>query len=388
VRVGALIVVVVAGLAVADASEARRADAVLRAIARAGVSAPQAAQYRQTYTAAVAEVRRLHALRRRELRAVIAIVRGIAARGSLTATRMPLVFLTLQRNVQWWSAHGPPPAGSGGEPIARGRICKPLAHTSNLTFPGSGIVYEYYPGMGLQLQVNATFASVNALLTDGSPSAVAQAGAILDEMLPLTSIRAGKLTWEYEFPFEDAAPPWTSGLSQATAIEALTRASLKLGRPDYLAVAVRLARLLATPPPVGVRARFPTGGPWFLLYSFDPGQLVLNADLDVVIALQDLSAATPFQLVARLARRGLATLERNIRRFNTGKWSLYAEGGPLADLNYHALNLELAQKLCQRTGSAAICRAGHSFQRELNDRCPVAGHAASAVADLLAGEEP
>jgi hypothetical protein len=282
---------------------------------------------------------------------------------------MALVFLTLQRNFEWWSSHGPPSPSSGLEPAAQGRRCKALAsaHAANLSFPGSGIVFEYYPGLGLQLQVNATFASANALLSAGS---LAPAGAILDEMLPLASNRAGRLTWEYEFPFEGAPPPWTSSLSQATAIEALTRAAAKLGRPDYLTVALRLARLFATAPPTGVRLRL-RAGDWFLLYSFAPTEVVLNADLDALIALHDLEAATHAPLVAALENSGMRALRRNIARFNTGRWSLYAEGGPLADLNYHALNFELAQKLCQRTGAAAVCHAAHSFGRELNARCPL-----------------
>ena len=388
--VGVALAVLVGGAAadggLAHAHAIRRAsDPVLRAIARAAssraVSQAQAAAYRDTYTAAVAEVARLRGQRAGELRSAIAIVRGIAARGSLSASRMALVFLTLQRNVQWWSSHGPPSPGSGLEPAAQGRRCKPLAspraHTANLTFPGSGIVYQYYPGMGLQLQVNATFGSVNALLTEGSPRSLSQAGATLDEMLTLASNRHGRLAWEYEFPFEGALPPWTSGLSQATAIEALTRAAVKLGQPDYLTVALRLARLFATPPPTGVQLRLRGAGDWFLLYSFAPGELVLNADLDALIALHDLGVATHAPLVTTLESSGLRALERNIARFNTGSWSLYAEGGPLADLNYQALNFELAQKLCLRTGIATVCSAAGSFEHELNARCPVIKHGAT-----------
>jgi hypothetical protein len=389
---GAVLAVVVSGVGAGDApAHAHRAssDPVGRAIARAlslkAISAARAASYRKTYGAAVAEAARLHGLRGRELQSAIAIVRGIAARGSLRATRMALVFLTLQRNVQWWSSQGPPSPSSGVEPPAQGRRCKPLpsrdAHAANLTFGRSGVVYEYYPGMGLQLQVNATFGSVNGLLTEGSRASAGRAGAILDEMLKLASYRAGLMTWEYEFPFEGALPPWTSGLSQATAIEALTRAARKLGRPHYLTVGLRLARLFATPPPIGVQVTV-RGGDWFLLYSFAPGEIVLNADLDAVIALHDLAAATHAPFVAALARSGLRTLQRIIGRFDTGSWSLYALGGPVADLNYHALNLELAQKLCQRTGNGAVCGAARSFERELNQRCPlIKQHANEARAE-------
>jgi hypothetical protein len=103
---------------------------------------------------------------------------------------------------------------------------------------------------------------------------------------------------------------------------------------------------------------------------------VLNADLDALIALRDLRGATHAAFVAALVRSGLRALNRNIARFNTGSWSRYALGGPPASLNYHALNLELAQELCQRTRDSAVCRAAHSFERELNTRCPLTKHRA------------
>jgi D-glucuronyl C5-epimerase C-terminus len=387
----ALAVVVCSGATAAAVSPTPAAressDPVLEAIARVvkigALSEADASAYRATYAAALAEVGRLQGLRRQELQSAISITQGIAARGSLIASRMALVFLTLRRNVEWWSAHGPPAPGAGLEPAAQGRRCKPLAsadtqapgpeaQAANLTFPDSKVEYEYYPGMGLQLQVNATFGTIDALLTKGSRRSLAQAEATLDQMLKLVSYRAGRMTWEYEFPFEGAQPPWTSGLSQATAIEAFTRAATKLKRPDYLQAALRLAQLFATPPPIGVQVNL--DGDWFLLYSFDPGQLVLNADLDSLIALHDLAAATHAPFVSALERSGLHALERNIESFDIGSWSLYSLGGPLANLNYHALNLELAQKLCQRTGIGIICHAAQSFERELNARCPLVKH--------------
>ena len=49
--------------------------------------------------------------------------------------------------------------------------------------------------------------------------------SLVNEMLPLAASRNGALTWEYLFQFENGSPPWTSAMSQGTAIEALTRAS-------------------------------------------------------------------------------------------------------------------------------------------------------------------
>jgi hypothetical protein len=338
-----------------------------------GLISPARAQaYTAIETAASRTLARLRGVRRRELGAELRIVGRLAARGALTPGRMPLVFLTLDRNVLWWSEHGPPAPGSPGEPEARGRHCKrPRAASARLAFPGSGILFEYYPGRGLQLQVNGTFGAANALLQRGTPDAVAAAARTLDQMRPLAATRDGALTWEYEFPYGRAQPPWTSALAQGTAIEAYTRAAARLQRPDYLDLARQLVRVFERSPPAGLRLRL-GGANWYLLYSFPPHALVLNAQLDALIALYDLARATADPAIGALEREGLRAARDRIRRFDTGRWSRYAQGGGEASLNYHVLNLDLARALCQRTGEPAICSAWRRFARELDRRCPLA----------------
>jgi D-glucuronyl C5-epimerase C-terminus len=372
----------------ATTARAARPDpvhAALDAAQAAGAIDPARAQaYRATYGSALGALPALGGVRRRELRAAVHIVRDIARRGALTAERMPLAFLTLQRNVEWWTAHGPPAAGSPGEKDARGRRCRPLrrlrARAARVTFPGSGLAWEYYRGLGLQLHINGTFAGATTLLGTKDPAAVARAVQILDEMRPLASHRAGVLTWEYFFPFGGGRPPWGSGLSQATAIEAYTAAAILLGRADYLQTANDLVGLFALAPPAGVNVRLARDGSWFALYTFAPHAHVLNAQLNAVTALHDLAAVTHDPRTTALAREGLRAARRHIARFDTGRWSLYAEHGPLADLNYHVLNRDLARTLCQRTGERAICNAWHSFTVELERRCPRVPQPAAARA--------
>jgi hypothetical protein len=239
-----------------------------------------------------------------------------------------------------------------------------------VSFPGSGLVWEYYRGVGLQLHINGTFAAATSLLQTKVPETMAQAAQILDEMRPLASHRGGALTWEYFFPFGGGRPPWGSGLSQATAIEAYLAAAILLGRADYLQTARDLVGLFALRPPAGVNVRLARDGSWFALYTFVPGAHVLNAQLNAVTALHDLAATTHDPRASTLVRDGLRAARRHIARFDTGRWSLYAEHGPLADLNYHVLNRDLARSLCQRTGERAICKAWHSFTAELERRCP------------------
>jgi hypothetical protein len=354
-------------------------DPVLAALGRASlalqISPQQESAWRADYRHAVIVLSALpRGTRRDEMRASLSIVRGIAARGALAAAVMPMAFLTLERNADWWARYGPPGnGGSPGEKGAQGRHCKPLrlpkkhkhkkAHAARLTFPGSGVVFQWYPGLGLQVQVNGTFAAVNTLFAENTPESKARAREILDEMLTLASRRGAAITWDYLFPFGGALPPWTSGLSQATAI----RAYLKANRTG---VARSIAALFGVRAPLGIRVPLGRDGNWYALYSFAPGQRVLNADLNALIALHDLARVTGDANIAMLERDGLRAARRRIKSFDLRVWSRYAQGGPPADLNYHVLNRDLAGALCRRTGEEAICKASESFTRELETRCP------------------
>jgi D-glucuronyl C5-epimerase C-terminus len=113
-------------------------------------------------------------------------------------------------------------------------------------------------------------------------------------------------------------------------------------------------------------------GNWYALYSFAPGEHVLNAHLNALIALHDLVRVTGDRKLAALEREGARAARRRIKSFDLKVWSRYEEGGPPADLNYHVLNRDLAGALCRRTGEEAICKASDSFSRELERRCPKA----------------
>src|SRR3954466_5266873 len=235
-------------------------DALLGAVQRAeagGALAPaQGVAYRDVLANARTVRDSLQGVRRREMAAAIAVAGSVAKRGQLTVGRMPAVFLTLSRSAEWWGANGPRSAGSPGENGARGRQCKPLparARAARVSFPGSELVFQYYPGLGLQLQVNGTWGRANALFGSSNPEFWARGAALLGELLPLGNTRGGVLAWEYEVPVFGGRPPWVSALSQATAVQALTRAAGRLGRPDLLNVAGAAAGAFAFPPPAGGR---------------------------------------------------------------------------------------------------------------------------------------
>jgi hypothetical protein len=237
-------------------------------------------------------------------------------------------------------------------------------------FPGSELVFEYYRGLGLQLQLNGSWAKANALLGSDDPAFVARGAALLNELLPMGQSRAGVLAWEYLFPIFGGRPPWISALSQATAVQAMTRAAGKLGRPDLLAAAAQAAGAFAVPPPAGVRVPLRSGRAWFALYSFAPRLRVLNAHLQGVAALFDLAQASGDPQTRASYDAGLLAARARIAGFDTGRWSKYANPGRLADLNYHVLNRDLARGVCRRSGDRAICRAAEAFAAQLERRCP------------------
>ena len=58
--------------------------------------------YSASFNSVLAEVRRLSATRAAQLEAVIENLEAITAAGKLTRSRLPALFLTLDRNREWW----------------------------------------------------------------------------------------------------------------------------------------------------------------------------------------------------------------------------------------------------------------------------------------------
>ena len=81
---------------------------------------------------------------RDELAGVIANAEALIASGQLTPSREPATLMTLRRNTEFWAANEPPAPGT------------------RVTFTGSPVILEFYPGEGLQIQPLASFGKANA----------------------------------------------------------------------------------------------------------------------------------------------------------------------------------------------------------------------------------
>jgi hypothetical protein len=306
-----------------------------------------------TYDDARSLLERLEGARRAEVAEVLRVLEAVAATEQLTASRVPALFLTLARNAEWWRTRPFPASGA------------------RVRFGSDPVTFQYYRGRGLQVQPLANFGRANALYSACvTPRARCRADALralLDRMLALAARRGDFLAWEYLFEFGGGEPPWTSGMSQGTAVQALARAASLLGEPRYAAAAVDALGAFEQPPPLGVAV--PSGpGRHYLLYSFAPGLRVLNGFLQATIGLHDMAVLTGDARARALFDAGDAAARAEVPAFDTGAWSLYSLRGRESDLSYHRLVRDFLRNLCGRVAVDAYCGAADRFTRYLSER--------------------
>jgi hypothetical protein len=303
-------------------------SAVLQSLLRRGeIGEAIERQYLSAYVAAKRSLGRLGGTRRAELGAVIANVQAMAAAGTLSSSRAPVVFLTLERNRQWWTR----------EPL--------LSSGERVSLRSSKLVWQYYPGQGLEIQWLGTFGKANGYYLSGHENGNLR--TLLSEALPLASKRAGGIAWEYMFRFDGGQPPWTSGLSQGTALQVLSRAYSRFGDPAYLSAAQQSLAVFQAAPPLGVRVRTPAGA-LYAEYTYAPGDKILNGFIQALVGLYDYASITKDPLGLRLFEEGDAEARAEVPHYDTGAWSLYDQYGE-SNLNYHELLTEFLQHLCDRT---------------------------------------
>lgn len=321
----------------------------LKRLAAAGAITPEdAAAHRALYDDARAKVKRLTGARKNELGGVVDDLEDMAGRGRFQPSRLPALFLTLRRNVEYWTT----------QPLLRAG--------ARLSFPGSELVFQLYPGHGLQIQWLGTFGKLNGY-SSGGRRYDARANALLDEAIPLATERAGGLAWEYLFPFDDQDPPWVSSLAQGTGLQAMARAATRLGRqPDVFPIALRGLGIFQTPPPEGVRVQ--TGaGAHYLQYSGLPRFFVANGFIQSLVGLYDFAALTGDPTARALFDAGDIAAKQEIPTFDTGAWSLYSRGSIKreSDLGYHTLLRDFLAQLCTRTAAPQYCSANQHFTQYL-----------------------
>jgi hypothetical protein len=309
------------------ASHGPTVTAALASLQRSGAITP--AIYQKDYSAylaATSSLKKLSGTRHNELGAVVANVQAIAAAGGFIPSRLPALFLTLERNRAWWT--------SGSLLASRVRI----------SFPGSELVWEYYVGQGIEIQWLGTFGEGNGYYSGGQNNNLKQ---LISELIPLATKRAGGIAWEYMFQFDGGLPPWTSGLSQGTALQLLSRDWSRFKEPTVLTAAQEALGIFKTPPPQGVRVTSSLGAR-YLEYTYAPTDRILNGEIQALVGLYEYTSITKDPAGLKLFEEGDAEERARTPLYNTGYWSMYDQYGE-SDLDYHELLTEFLQHLCERT---------------------------------------
>ncbi len=279
------------------------------------------------YTTAKRSLGRLTGTRRAELGAVMANVEAMARAGYVTASRQAVIFLTLEKNQLWWTT----------KPLLSGEV--------RVSFPPSRIVWEHYPGQGIEIQWLATFGAGNGFYLSGHENSNLK--ALVEEVIPLATKRAGGIAWEYMFKFDGGSPPWTSGLSQGTALQVMARSWQRFKEPAYLTAAKEALGIYQQATPQGVRVATKAGAE-YAEYTYAPSDRILNGFIQAVVGLYDYTQITKDPLGLKLFEAGDAEAREEVPHYDTGFWSLYDQYGE-SDLNYHELLTEFLQHLCERT---------------------------------------
>ena len=324
--------------------KARRAldRALTDAVEEDEIAAGDRRRWRRWYRRGLRTLRRLSGARDTQLRYVVDSVEALALGGVLTPSRMPAAFLQIARNRQYWRRLPYPASGD------------------QISFRGSQILFQYFPGEGLQIHPLSTFKKANALhgfCVREEPECDRDAlRDLLDEMTAL-GVRRGRrfVAWEYLFHFGGGSPPWMSGMAQATGIQAFGRASELLGEPAYRAAAKSGLGAFSARPPRGVRTRGPGGGVHYLQYSFAPRLYIFNAFLQSLIGLYDYFKLTGNQRSERLFLRAEPEARAEVPLSDVGDWSRYSYAGAESTSDYHELLREFLASMCSRRLGELYC---------------------------------
>jgi hypothetical protein len=302
-----------------------------RAVASGSLTVEEAADYRSTLAASYATLRKLGGARERNLAAVL---RDVALQWRVyDSSRAYALFSMLQVNAGYF--------GNRVAPAQRTDIADE-----------DGVVYRFFPGQGFQLHPLANAGALNAAVAKKDPDVAERlALALLNRGVP----SGGALRFEYYFPFGGGRPPWTSGMAQAVMAQAFARASALTGETELLDDAVTIFHAI----PLGL-VRQLAQGPWIRLYSFDSA-VVLNAQLQTIVSLEDYAEATGDATAATLAARLLASAQTLLPRFDTGYWSYYSLARDEAPLEYQQFATSLLGKLAQRHPEGPWAKAFSRF---------------------------
>lgn len=174
--------------------------------------------------------------------------------------------------------------------------------------------------------------------------AIKQANWLVDN---LETNQQGVKVWMHHFDWEyrdKLKAPWYSALAQGSGISLLVRIFNEIKEEKYLQIVEEAFRsLLTTIDKGGVLYVDKNGYYWLEETIVNPPTHILNGFLWTLFGVWDYWLLTNDESAKNLFDRCIKTLKNNLKKYDTGFWSLYEQSGTkikmLASPFYHSLHI-------------------------------------------------
>jgi hypothetical protein len=186
----------------------------------------------------------------------------------------------------------------------------------------------------------------------------------------------GLWVWNHHFDWdyrEILKAPWYSGLAQGQGVSLLLRAHAHTGENKYLQAAERAFATLTRPiGEGGALFEDEEKNLWIEEYLVSPPTHILNGFMWALWGVFDFWRARAAANAKGIFDRGVNTLVRNLRLYDTGYWSLYEQSGTrlrmLASPFYHQLHIVQLQVMGKLTGVSVFAEVAQRWENYANHR--------------------
>ena len=180
----------------------------------------------------------------------------------------------------------------------------------------------------------------------------------------------GLWVWNHHFDWDyrdTLTAPWYSGLAQGQGVSLLLRAHAHTRDNRYLQAAERAFATLTRPiADGGVLVEDEEKNLWIEEYLVHPPTHILNGFMWALWGVWDFWCARADAEAKEIFDLAVNTLIRNLRRYDTGYWSLYEQSGTrlrmLASPFYHRLHIVQLQVMAQLTGQTEFAKVAERWQ--------------------------
>ncbi len=276
--------------------------------------------------------------------------RNLARERNLTETEFRILTDTLRANNIFFFRYGVNEDEFSGAVFwnsSRWEGYKEVKNTSLKT----PVPFVYYNGKGLNLYPVTSISWANNYFHDGYND---NALNILDsqknylEKRSFKGIDYGVLRSYFEFQGSDI--PWYSSFSQGLGAGAYAMAYNITGEEKYLKNSKLLFNSFNLPVEENRIVTKSMYGTWFLEYSYNQDQLILNGHIITLKGLYYYWQVTEDQRAYDLFESGVMSVKKALPEYDTGNWSKYSNIDGEATEVYHRLHINLLTWLHDKTG--------------------------------------